>query len=127
MCLHLLTILTGQGHICKVPVLSQISKGRAYILFEVVPLQTQPFIKARHFFLNDKNRKSYNMDLKEMESNGSKRPTKEQFWPQIDVSMFVTATIFYAQEVSIKLPQIYIQTTQSLSYLFKLRFMQSRS
>ena len=59
-----------------------------------------------------------------MKSNGSKRPTKEQFWTQIDVSMFVTATIFYAQEVLIKLLQINFQITHSLSYLFKLRFMQ---
>ena len=59
-----------------------------------------------------------------MESKGSKRPTKEQFWPQIDVSMFVTAKKNYAQEVSMKLPQINFQTTHSLSYLFKLRFMQ---
>ena len=54
------------------------------------------------------------MNSKEMESNGSKRPTKEQFWPQIDVSMFVTATIFYAQEVSIKLPQINFQSVISV-------------
>ena len=63
------------------------------------------------------------MNFKEMESNGSKRPTKEQFWPEIDVSMFVTATIFYALEVSIKLLQINFQIVQ-LSYLFKLIFMQ---
>ena len=49
--LHLLTILTGQGHISELLVLSQISKGRADILSEVVPLQTQLFIKIRHLIV----------------------------------------------------------------------------
>ena len=40
---HLLTILTGQGHISKVSIFSQLSKCTNCILLEVVPLQTQLF------------------------------------------------------------------------------------
>ena len=50
MSLHLLTILTGQGDVSELLVSSQYCKGRASVLAEVVPLQTQLFISARHFF-----------------------------------------------------------------------------
>ena len=41
MCLYLVAIFTGQGHISEVKICSQSSKGRADILTEVIPLQTQ--------------------------------------------------------------------------------------
>ena len=41
--LHLLTILTGQGHISEMFVLSQISKGGFNIFLEIVPLEAQLF------------------------------------------------------------------------------------
>ena len=46
--LDLLTILTGQGQICEVLVISQLSESRADIVTEVVPLQTQLFIRSLH-------------------------------------------------------------------------------
>ena len=46
VCFHLLTILTGQGHISKVIVLSQVSKGNFDVVLEVVPLEAKFF---RHF------------------------------------------------------------------------------
>ena len=36
--LHLLTILTGQGHISHVSVLPQLSNGRRNVIFEIIPL-----------------------------------------------------------------------------------------
>ena len=41
--LHLLTILTGQGHISEVLVLPQLTKGRSNVFFEVIPLETKLF------------------------------------------------------------------------------------
>ena len=41
--LYLLTILTSQGHISELFVLSQISKCRIDILLKIVPLQTKLF------------------------------------------------------------------------------------
>ena len=41
VCLHLIAILTGQGHISEVFVPSQLSKGETQVLLEVVPLQTK--------------------------------------------------------------------------------------
>ena len=43
---HLLTILTGQSHISKVIVLSQVSKCTFDVVLEVVPLEAKFF---RHF------------------------------------------------------------------------------
>ena len=40
---QLMTILTGQSHISKVFVLSQVSKCNFYVVLEVVPLETQLF------------------------------------------------------------------------------------
>lgn len=42
--LNLPTIVTGQGQICEVCVISQFFERRADIFTEVVPLQTQFFI-----------------------------------------------------------------------------------
>ena len=39
MGLHLVAIFTGQSHISKLPVISQIFKGGTYIVTEIVPLQ----------------------------------------------------------------------------------------
>ena len=50
--LHLLTILTGQGHISKLIVLSQVSNSQSDIAFEIVPLQTMLFISFSHLFLS---------------------------------------------------------------------------
>ena len=41
--LHLLTILTGQGYISKLFVISKAPKGTVGVLFEVIPLQTKFF------------------------------------------------------------------------------------
>ena len=46
--LHLLTILTGQGHISELIIKPQISKGGADIRLKIVPLNTQLFAKALH-------------------------------------------------------------------------------
>ena len=46
VCLHLLTILTGKGHISKVIVLSQVSKSTFDVVLEVIPLEAKFF---RHF------------------------------------------------------------------------------
>ena len=43
---HLLTILTGQSHISKVIVLSQVSKCTFDVVLEVIPLKTKFF---QHF------------------------------------------------------------------------------
>ena len=43
MCFHLLTILTSQGHIGKLFVISESPKSRICICFEVIPLQTKLF------------------------------------------------------------------------------------
>ena len=40
---HLMNILTGQSHISKVIVLSQVSKRILDILLEVIPLETEIF------------------------------------------------------------------------------------
>ena len=45
---NLLAILTGQGDISEVKILSQSSKGRASIFTEVISLQTQLFIRHLH-------------------------------------------------------------------------------
>ena len=41
VCLHLLTILTGKGHISKVIVLSQVSKRTFDVVLEVIPLEVK--------------------------------------------------------------------------------------
>ena len=49
MCLHLLSILTGQSHINKVILLSQVSKCTFDVVLEVVPLEAKfslPFYAA---------------------------------------------------------------------------------
>ena len=43
VCLHLLAILTCQGHISEILVISQASKSTIGILLEVIPLQTEFF------------------------------------------------------------------------------------
>ena len=48
MGLDLLTILTGQGQICEVLVVSQLFESRADIVTEVVPLKTQLLIRPLH-------------------------------------------------------------------------------
>ena len=50
MCLHLLTILTSQGHISKLSVISETAKCTVDILLEVIPLKTEFF---RHLLLMD--------------------------------------------------------------------------
>ena len=43
VCLHLLPILAGQGHVSEVFVFSQFSKGWSCIFFKVIPLKTKLF------------------------------------------------------------------------------------
>ena len=75
---------------------TKISKGRAYIVFKVVPLQTQPFIKVRHFIYIVPNAKWIQEKWKVNE-------VKSQPKNQMNVSMVCAAINFYI-----------------LSYLFKL-------
>ena len=44
MSVHLLTILTGQGHISEDSVIFEVSESRADIDLEIIPLQTQLFL-----------------------------------------------------------------------------------
>ena len=50
MCLHIFSILTGQGHISKVMVVSKASEGSAEIISEVIPLEAEFF--CHHYFLS---------------------------------------------------------------------------
>ena len=54
MCFHLLTILTGQSHISKVIVLSQVSKSTFDVVLEVIPLEAKllPTFYAAVYELN---------------------------------------------------------------------------
>ena len=52
VCLHLLTIFTDQGDISEALVRSQVSKGGADVILEVIPLKTQLFWCC-HFFIAD--------------------------------------------------------------------------
>ena len=43
MCLDLIAILTGQGHIREICVISETSKSNVDIFLEVIPFETEVF------------------------------------------------------------------------------------